>query len=43
MFMTIVITGGICVIKIEAEKFLKYVDLAIEVQRMWKLEAKLHL
>jgi hypothetical protein len=42
LFMTIVITGSIGVIKIEAEKVLKYVDLTIQVQRMWKVEAKLH-
>jgi hypothetical protein len=38
--MTIAISGGIGVIKIETEKILKYQYLTIEVQLMWNVEEK---
>ena len=40
MLIDVVILGDRNVIKKEAEKFLKYKDLMIEIQRMWKVKAK---
>jgi len=36
----VAIPGGRNVIKKEAERLLKYKDLAIEIQRMWNVKAK---
>jgi len=38
MLIDVAISGDRNVIKKEAEKILKYKDLAIEIQRMWNLE-----
>ena len=37
MLIDVAISGEINVIKKEAEKILKYKDLTIEIQRMWKV------
>ena len=42
LFMTIAISGGISVVKIETEKIVKYKYLTIEVQLMWNVEEKWH-
>jgi hypothetical protein len=39
MLIDVAISGGRNVIKKEAEKNLKYKDLTIEIQRMWKVKA----
>jgi uncharacterized protein YlxP (DUF503 family) len=38
--IAIAISGDINVIKIEAKKILKYVELTTYAQRMWNLQAK---
>ena len=40
MLIDVVISGDRNVIKKEAEKFLKYKDLTIEIQRMWNVKTK---
>jgi len=40
MLIDVAISGDINVIKKEAEKFLKYKDLTIEIQRMWNVKTK---
>jgi len=40
MLIDVAISGDINVIKKEAEKILKYKDLAIEIQRMWNVKTK---
>jgi hypothetical protein len=40
MSIDVAISGHRNVIKKEAEKILKYKDLAIETQRMWKVKTK---
>jgi hypothetical protein len=40
MLIDVVISGDRNVIKKEAEKILKYKDLAIEIQRMWNVKAR---
>jgi len=40
MLIDVAISGDSNVIKKEAEKFLKYKDLTIEVQRMWNVKTK---
>jgi len=40
MLIDVAISGDRNVIKKEAEKILKYKDLAIEVQRMWNVKTK---
>ena len=40
MLIVDAISGDRNVIKKEAEKILKYKDLTIEIQRMWKLKTK---
>jgi hypothetical protein len=40
MLIVVAISGDINVIKNEAEKFLKYKDLTIEMQRMWNVKTK---
>jgi hypothetical protein len=40
ILLAIAISRDINVIKAEAEKILKYVDLKTEVQRLWNIEAK---
>ena len=40
MLIDVVISGDRNVIKKEAEKILKYKDLAIEIQRMWKVKTR---
>ena len=41
VLIDVAISGDRNVIKIEAEKILKYKDLTIEIQRMWNVKAKL--
>jgi hypothetical protein len=41
MLIEVAIPGDRNVMKKEAEKFLKYKDLTIEIQRMWNVKAKL--
>ena len=40
MLIDVAISGDRNVIKKEAEKILKYKDLTIEIQRMWKVKTK---
>jgi len=40
MLIDVAISGDINVIKKEAEKILKYKNLAIEIQRMWNVKTK---
>ena len=40
MLIDVAISGDRNVIKKEAEKILKYKDLAIEIQRMWNVKTK---
>ena len=40
MLIDVAISGDRNAIKIEAEKFLKYKDLTIEIQRMWNVKSK---
>jgi len=40
MLTDIAISGDRNVIKMEAEKILKYKDLTIEIQRMWNVKTK---
>jgi hypothetical protein len=40
MLIDVVISGDRNVIKIEAEKFLKYKNLTIEIQRMWNVKTR---
>ena len=40
MLIDVAISGDRNVIKIEAEKILKYKDLTIEIQRMWNVKTK---
>ena len=40
MLVDVAISGDRNVIKKEAEKILKYEDLTIEIQRMWKVKTK---
>ena len=40
MLIDVAISGDRSVIKIEAEKILKYKDLTIEIQRMWNVKTK---
>ena len=40
MLIDVAISGDRNVIKIEAEKILKYKDLTIEIQRMWNVKAR---
>jgi len=40
MLIDVVILGDRYVIKKEAEKILKYKDLTIEIQRMWKVKTR---
>jgi len=40
MSIDVAISGHRNVIKKEAEKILKYKDLTIEIQRMWKVKTK---
>ena len=40
MLIYVAISGDRNVIKIEAEKILKYKDLTIEIQRMWNIKTK---
>ena len=40
MLIDVAISGHRNVIKKEAEKILKYKDLAIEIQRMWNVKTK---
>jgi len=40
MLIDVAISGDRNVIKKEAEKFLKYKDLTIEIQRMWNVKTK---
>jgi hypothetical protein len=40
MLIDVAISGDINVIKKEAEKILKYKDLTIEIQRMWKVKTR---
>jgi len=40
MLIDVTISGDRNVIKIEAEKILKYKDLTIEIQRMWNVKTK---
>jgi hypothetical protein len=40
MLIDVAIPGARSVIKKEVEKILKYNDLIIEIQRMWKVKAK---
>jgi len=40
MLIDVAISGDRGVIKIEAEKILKYKDLTIEIQRMWNVKTK---
>jgi hypothetical protein len=40
MLIDVPISGDRNVFKKEAEKFLKYKDLAIEIQRMWNVKAR---
>ena len=40
MLIDVAISGDRNVIKKEAEKILKYKDLTIEIQRMWKVKTR---
>jgi len=40
MLIVFAVSGDRNVIKKEAEKILKYKDLAIEIQRMWKVKTR---
>ena len=40
MLIDVAISGDRNVVKIEAEKILKYKDLTIEIQRMWNVKTK---
>jgi len=40
MLINVAISGDINVIKKEAEKFLKYKDLTIQIPRMWNVKTK---
>jgi len=40
MLIDVAISGDCNVIKKEAEKFLKYKDLTIEIRRMWNVKTK---
>ena len=40
MLIDVAISGDRNVIKMEAEKILKYKDLTIEIQRMWNVKNK---
>jgi len=40
MLIDVVISGDRNVVKKEAEKFLKYKDLTIEIERMWNVKTK---
>jgi len=40
MLIDVAISGNRNVTKKEAEKILKYIDLAIEIQRMWNVKPK---
>ena len=40
MLIDVAISGDRNVIKMEAEKILKYKDLTIEIQRMWKVKTR---
>ena len=40
MLIDVAISGDRNVIKKEAEKILKYRDLAVEIQRMWKVKTR---
>ena len=40
MLIDVAILGDRSVIKKEAEKILKYKDLTIEIQRMWKVKTR---
>jgi hypothetical protein len=40
MLIDVTIPGDRNVIKKEAEKILKYIDLRIEIQRMWNVKTK---
>ena len=40
MLIDVAISGDRNVIKKEAEKILKYKDLSIEIQRMWKVKTR---
>ena len=40
MLIDVAISGDRNVIKREAEKVLKYKDLTIEIQRMWKVKTR---
>ena len=40
MLIDVAISGDRNVIKNEAEKILKYKDLTIEIQRMWKVKTR---
>ena len=41
MIIDVAISGDRNVIKMEAEKILKYKDLTIEIQRMWNVKTKM--
>jgi hypothetical protein len=41
MLIDVAISGDRNLIKKEAEKFLKYKDLTIEIQRMWNVKTKM--
>ena len=41
MLIDVAISGDRNVIKMEAEKVLKYKDLTIEIQRMWKVKTRM--
>ena len=41
MLIDVAISGDRNVIKKEAEKILKYKDLTIEIQRMWKVKTRM--
>ena len=40
MLIDVAISGDRNVIKMEAEKILKYKDLTIEIERMWKVKTR---
>jgi len=40
MVIDVVNSGDRCVVKKEAEKILKYKDLTIDIQRMWKVKTR---
>jgi hypothetical protein len=41
MLIDVAISGARNVVKKEAEKILKYKDLTIEIQRMWKVKTRM--